>query len=212
MENQIQQQTVTQPAATTSVTQQKAGFIYRWAAYSLDSLIVSFLGGIVLSIIKAILKADFNVGDYTSIIFIIYSAVMIGRTGATLGKKLFNLKVVDSSSGKQPGWGKAILRESIGKILSAIVLGLGFVWALWDKNKQTWHDKIAGTYVIQTQEVGKGKKVLAYLLSFFLPTLAILGIVAAVILISINPAAQIKKAQETQQLQQQQLQQLQQNQ
>jgi uncharacterized RDD family membrane protein YckC len=26
---------------------------------------------------------------------------------------------------------------------------LGFLWALWDKNNQTWHDKIAGTEVIR---------------------------------------------------------------
>ena len=30
-----------------------------------------------------------------------------------------------------------------------LIGGLGFLWMVWDKNKQTWHDKAAGSYVIR---------------------------------------------------------------
>ncbi|HUE75473.1 MAG TPA: RDD family protein [Chloroflexota bacterium] len=42
----------------------------------------------------------------------------------------------------------AIIRY-IGAIVAAIPFGLGYLWVIWDPNKQGWHDKIAGTYVIK---------------------------------------------------------------
>ena len=40
------------------------------------------------------------------------------------------------------------LRETVGKLVSALILLLGFLWILWDKDRQGWHDKIAGTLVV----------------------------------------------------------------
>jgi hypothetical protein len=57
--------------------------------------------------------------------------------------------------------------------------------------------------VVQYSEISQAKKFLAYLIVGILPLLAVLGIMAATVLVAINPAAQIKKAQETQQMQQQ---------
>ena len=34
--------------------------------------------------------------------------------------------------------------------LSAIVFFLGFFWVIFDRNRQAWHDKIVGTYVVYT--------------------------------------------------------------
>jgi uncharacterized RDD family membrane protein YckC len=38
----------------------------------------------------------------------------------------------------------------VGRILSAIVCLLGYFWMLWDKEKQTWHDKFAASVVVPT--------------------------------------------------------------
>ena len=35
------------------------------------------------------------------------------------------------------------------KLVSGAVLGLGYLWMLWDAEKQTWHDKVAKTYVVK---------------------------------------------------------------
>jgi len=43
-----------------------------------------------------------------------------------------------------------IIRDVVGKFISAAVLLIGYIWMLFDKNSQTWHDKIAGTYVVYT--------------------------------------------------------------
>ena len=41
------------------------------------------------------------------------------------------------------------LVRSLSSFFSAVVLFLGFFWAGWDKDKQAWHDKIAGTIVVK---------------------------------------------------------------
>ena len=42
-----------------------------------------------------------------------------------------------------------LLREIVGKTVSFLFFGLGFYWAIWDKDRQAWHDKIAGTLVLE---------------------------------------------------------------
>ena len=58
-----------------------------------------------------------------------------------------SLYVVDEN-GKPVDWNIASIRFLIGYPVSLLPLGLGFYWALVDKNNQAWHDKIAGTLVI----------------------------------------------------------------
>lgn len=206
MENQTEQPQVKTQNLKPQLISQKAGFVFRWAAYSLDSLIVAFVIEIFSFLTKNLLNINIKTSEVGGAVLLIYFTITTGLYGASFGKKFFKLIIVDEQ-GNKPGWGKSILREVVGKIISSIVFGLGFAWALWDKNKQTWHDKISGTYVVQTGEVGKGKKFFAYLITFLFPVVVIVGIVAAIVLVSINPAAQIKKAQEARDRQNQYLQQ-----
>ncbi|MEI6043660.1 MAG: RDD family protein [Chloroflexota bacterium] len=69
--------------------------------------------------------------------------------GATLGKKVFGLKVV-GPEGKSPGFGRALLRMTLGYWISSLIFYLGFIWIGLDEQKQGWHDKIAQTYVVRT--------------------------------------------------------------
>jgi uncharacterized RDD family membrane protein YckC len=78
-----------------------------------------------------------------------YASLEGGPTGQTLGKRVCNIRVVDATTG-QPGIG---IGRGIGRyfarILSAIPLGLGYLWMLWDDRKQTWHDKLVTTVVVK---------------------------------------------------------------
>jgi uncharacterized RDD family membrane protein YckC len=47
------------------------------------------------------------------------------------------------------GYGRALVRNLV-KYVSAVVVLLGYLWMLWDKEKQTWHDKAAGSVVVPT--------------------------------------------------------------
>ena len=67
---------------------------------------------------------------------------------ATPGKMIFSAKIVDAKTGEKPSAGQWLIRY-IGYFPSAMVLGLGFLWVIWDKRKQGWHDKMAGTVVIR---------------------------------------------------------------
>jgi uncharacterized RDD family membrane protein YckC len=66
---------------------------------------------------------------------------------ATLGKKLLGLKVADEA-GNRIGFGKANGRYW-SKILSALILCIGFIMVAFTEKKQGLHDKIAGTLVFK---------------------------------------------------------------
>ena len=67
---------------------------------------------------------------------------------ATPGKMVIRAKIVDAETGAPLTRGQAIGRY-LGYYVSLFGLGLGFFWVGWDKRKQGWHDKLAGTVVIR---------------------------------------------------------------
>jgi uncharacterized RDD family membrane protein YckC len=67
---------------------------------------------------------------------------------ATPGKMVIRARIVDAETGGPPSRGQAIIRY-LGYYVSLLGLGLGFLWVGWDRRKQGWHDKLAGTVVIR---------------------------------------------------------------
>lgn len=74
---------------------------------------------------------------------------------ATPGKMATRLTIVDAKTGKKPTVLQFLLRY-LGYFLSSIFF-LGFIWIAFDKRKQGWHDKIAGTVVIKNSKVEEVK-------------------------------------------------------
>jgi uncharacterized RDD family membrane protein YckC len=70
-----------------------------------------------------------------------------GPTGQKIGKRALGIRVYDFREGGAIGYGRGFVRQ-IGKYLSAIVFFLGYFWMLWDKEKQCWQDKLAGSVVV----------------------------------------------------------------
>ncbi len=66
---------------------------------------------------------------------------------ATPGKLILGLVIVDAKTGNKPTLWQFIFRY-LGYFLSSIFL-LGFIWVAFDRRKQGWHDKIAGTVVVK---------------------------------------------------------------
>jgi len=81
-----------------------------------------------------------------------YFTYFHGSTGRTPGKMLLGLQVV-SADGTPISFGVAFLR-SVGYLVSSLVFCLGYIWIAFDKKKQGWHDKIAGTVVIIREPQG----------------------------------------------------------
>jgi uncharacterized RDD family membrane protein YckC len=127
----------------------KANLFARWLALALDPLIgwVSYLFAIaVFGTVSS------SLGWLMAFLFpVVYAIWFLSllRQGMTPGKKLLGLQVVEQNTGNIPGFGKMFLREIVGRILSGLIFGLGYLWALIDKNGQAWHDKLAGTVVVK---------------------------------------------------------------
>lgn len=69
---------------------------------------------------------------------------------ATPGKMAINAIIVDAKTGGKPSTGQLIIRY-VGYFVSTIPLLLGLIWVAFDKRKQGWHDKMAGTLVVKAR-------------------------------------------------------------
>jgi uncharacterized RDD family membrane protein YckC len=120
----------------------RASFGRRLVAWIVDSLIV----WVAIVILARLLGTTGNVlGLALGLAY--YTYFEGGATGQTLGKRALGIRVYDFRVGGPIGYGRGLLRY-FGKILSAIPCFLGFFWMLWDREKQTWADKIATTVVV----------------------------------------------------------------
>jgi len=63
------------------------------------------------------------------------------------GKWLLGMRVF-RVSGRPVGFLGMLVRETIGKFLSGMILSLGYLWILFDRDKQAWHDKLVGSVVV----------------------------------------------------------------
>lgn len=80
---------------------------------------------------------------------VLYYTRMIGRSGQTLGKRATGVRVVDATSGGPIGGGRALGRYLFAVFFSGNFFALGYLWALWDKRNQTWHDKVVSSVVVK---------------------------------------------------------------
>ncbi len=82
-----------------------------------------------------------------AIIIIYYALMESSKYQATFGKIVMGIKVVNNT-GQRLDFAKAALRN-ISKILSGLILGLGYVMIVFDDRKQGLHDKLADTFVVK---------------------------------------------------------------
>ena len=124
------------------------GFWIRLAAALIDIVllgIVNFLVGLVLGLGENAAGFIVNLAITWT-----YHVAFITIKGQTIGKMALGIQVVDRD-GNIPGIGSALLRETVGKLLSTIAIFLGYLWVAWDREKRGWHDHIGGTYVVRKQ-------------------------------------------------------------
>ncbi len=113
----------------------KAGLWERLCAAFLDIILILILSGIA------------HVGSFRLIVALAYFAGMWTWRGTTIGGIVLKLKVV-RADGRPLTFVVALVR-GLAAAFSVVILFLGFLWIAWDKDKQGWHDKIAGTEVVR---------------------------------------------------------------
>lgn len=134
----------------------KPGLFGRWIALVIDPFIAIALYlfgvGVLASVSRALGTAA---AVLLPVVYIVWFLNLL-RQGLTPGKKVMGLQVVQHQTGQIPGFGKMLVREVVGRFLSALFLGLGYFWAIFDKNGQAWHDKLAGTVVLKRSNPAAG--------------------------------------------------------
>jgi uncharacterized RDD family membrane protein YckC len=129
-----------------------ARFGFRFVALIIDNLVLFPLTFILVLVVMGAVNASEEsiaiVWNACSILiyFLYFSLMESSAKMATLGKMALGLIVVDYK-GNRLTFDRSASRW-IGKFISAAILGIGFLMALWTKKKQCLHDMIASTIVI----------------------------------------------------------------
>ena len=130
-----------------------AGFLRRWLALVLDSLIVGVPLQFVLFFTALLAGQDLEKDEVQGGIYLVFLAIwatyfvaLEGSSGATLGKRLMEIVVVDKRD--QPiGTGQALARH-LAAILNYVTLYIGYMAAAFTPRRQGLHDLLAGTVVV----------------------------------------------------------------
>jgi uncharacterized RDD family membrane protein YckC len=149
------------------------GFWIRLVARFIDGLIIGVITvpvAIVFGIIMGIMGVSNGsnapsaaMGGVAIILQLLNFVISLGATygyygwfyrnkGATPGKLLFGLKVVDSTTGTYLGWGQVFMREFVGWFVDGITLFIGLLMAGFRSDKRALHDLIAGTQVLRAKK------------------------------------------------------------
>ena len=143
-----------------------ASFPRRVAAYVLDAtisglLIAPFLAGMRIT-------GDWNGDNFDLTAFyaggipgyLLVNGLIIyleGEKGWTPGKPMLGMRVVDANEGGTIGWPRDLLRR-VAFFVSMLPFYLGLLWPIWDRRRQTWHDKIARSVVIRGTALEAGPR------------------------------------------------------
>jgi uncharacterized RDD family membrane protein YckC len=131
----------------------------RTGALAVDLLIFFVLAGIASAILNAALPEAETSRD-EDIESVVTAGTVLGlyllyfwagfAFGQTIGGRAAGCRVVEMWMLSRPGWGRGLVRAA-ASLLSWPLFFAGWLWAIWDPAHQTWHDKIAGTYVLDAR-------------------------------------------------------------
>lgn len=128
------------PLIISAATLPRAGFWRRLLATFLDVVVVSLTLGLLHRVWPSL-------GGVFPFWLAIYCISLWATKGATIGGIICGLKVVRLDD-RPVSWSVAAVR-GLSAFLSLAIAGLGFIWVAFDDDKQSWHDKIAGTTIVK---------------------------------------------------------------
>jgi uncharacterized RDD family membrane protein YckC len=124
-----------QPALPDMLVYPRAGFWIRMAAAFLDLILVGIIAGFT------------RVAPLGMLAALAYYTGMWTWRGTTVGGAILGLRVVRIDN--QPLSFTVALVRALAAAFSSMVFFLGIIWIGWDREKQGWHDKLAGTVVVK---------------------------------------------------------------
>jgi uncharacterized RDD family membrane protein YckC len=145
-----------------------AAFWKRAVAFVIDSVVAAICVLAPASALVAIALANGESGgEYTGLAILLLALVfsplwfvywyVATALGGGWGKRICGIRIIRISSGERPGWAFSVLRVvvqfgvwglNVIPLFGTAAALVGYLWPLWDDNRQTWHDKAAGTIVV----------------------------------------------------------------
>jgi uncharacterized RDD family membrane protein YckC len=143
-------------ASSWSSSPDYAGFWQRAAAFLIDWLIVIVILVPLLVVVFGMREISLDPAEHSwdLLVPLVIGAAVVGfwrYCGATPGKVALGLRIVDANTLLPASTARLVLRF-VGYLVSALPLYLGFLWIGVDRRKQGWHDKIARTIVINSED------------------------------------------------------------
>ena len=124
-----------------------AGVFYHYT-FGFDTLFDYLENRGDIGVRSAFIKDRNRVRFFAFGLYVLYALVTEGSAWhGTFGKRLLGIRVVDEYG--EPLDRQRAASRNLGKILSYLPLSLGFIWILFDKKRQGWHDKMARTLVVE---------------------------------------------------------------
>lgn len=126
----------------------------RGMAFFIDEILLSFLLIIAIgdsffeaqNVEEMIILTNMFVLEYMAM-KVVYQAFFVMQYGATIGKIVMKIRVIEISTMQKPNVIVA-LNRAVVRVVSEMMFYLGFVWGVMDPARQTWHDKSAKTLVV----------------------------------------------------------------
>lgn len=110
-------------------------------------VIAALIDGLVLLTAGWLIREDAGF-----VMWFLYDWLLIAfNDGRTVGKMAMNIRVA-RPDGSRVDLGMAAARAGMS-LVSAFALGLGYLWAIWDPERRTWHDMVANTRVFDTSRL-----------------------------------------------------------
>ncbi|RMF79538.1 MAG: RDD family protein [Chloroflexi bacterium] len=160
------------PTTDDAQTYELAGFGRRFVAFIIDYVIFSIINTIATTVVFIPLLnieldesrafgtfEDLTPGEITLLFlaFVMWAVYhwyfWVFHEGRTPGKSAMDIRIIKVDGSRITT--VDFIKRFFGYIISSLPLYLGYIWALFDRQNQTWHDKIAKTYVIRTQKTRK---------------------------------------------------------
>jgi uncharacterized RDD family membrane protein YckC len=143
-------------ASSWSSSPDYAGFWQRAAASLIDWLIVIVILIPLLIVVFGMRELSLDPAEHSwdLLVPLVIGAAVVGfwrYCGATPGKVALGVRIVDARDGSAPSTLRLVVRL-LAYLVSAIPMSLGFLWIGIDRRKQGWHDKIARTIVINSED------------------------------------------------------------
>ena len=130
----------------------------RAAAFFVDEMLLAILFLIIIyDRITGISDPDAMVEMINGFTFeylllkVAYQTLFVSQYGASIGKILMKIRVIEITTMQKPSFSSA-LNRSIFRVISEMVFYLGFAWAFYNQERQSWHDKSARTLVVNDQQ------------------------------------------------------------